>query len=166
MIGEYQMNGLPPGSYLVDVTDANGVLIGFSKTSGAAGVDNNSQADPYAVALGAGTSNFTADFGYLAAGTNTISGFTFFDVVGDGILNGTDTGIDAVTVYLYRDLDADGVLDATDPRIGVLSSGAAGELLLHESPVREASSSRWTSREPSSRARSRRHSSRPRESSR
>jgi hypothetical protein len=121
------MNGLPAGSYLVDVTDALNVLAGFSKTSGPSpGADNNSQADPYAVSLAAGTSNFTADFGYLAAGTNSITGVTFFDVVGDGILNGTDTGIDAVTVYLYRDLDADGVLDVTDPRIGVLSSDALG----------------------------------------
>jgi hypothetical protein len=126
VIGEYQMNGLPPGDYLVDVTDTLGVLTGFSKTNGAAGIDNNSQADPYAITLGAGTSNFTADFGYLAAGTNTLSGITFFDVVGDGILNGTDTGIDGVTVYLHRDLDADGVLDVTDPRVGVLTSDATG----------------------------------------
>jgi uncharacterized repeat protein (TIGR01451 family) len=127
IIGEYQMNGLPPGNYLVDVTDTMGALAGFSKTAGAVGVDNNSQADPYAITLGSGTSNFTADFGYLAAGTNTIRGTTFFDVVGDGLLNGTDTGIDAVTVYLYRDLDGDGVLDVTDPRIGVLSSDINGE---------------------------------------
>ncbi len=127
VIGEYQMNGLPPGSYLVDVTDTMGVLAGFNKTTGAAGVDNNSQADPYAVTLAAGTSNFTADFGYLAAGTNAIRGTTFFDVVGDGIMNGTDTGIDSVTVYLYRDLDADGVLDVTDPRIGLLSSDVNGD---------------------------------------
>jgi uncharacterized repeat protein (TIGR01451 family) len=127
IIGEYQMNGLPPGDYLVDVTDTLGALTGFSKTTGAAGADNNSQADPYAITLGSGTSNFTADFGYLAAGTNTIRGTTFFDVVGDGLLNGTDTGIDAVTVYLYRDLDADGVLDVTDPRIGVLASDINGE---------------------------------------
>jgi hypothetical protein len=127
VIGEYQMNGLPPGSYLVDVTDTMGVLAGFSKTTGAAGFDNNSQADPYAITLGSGTSNFTADFGYLAAGTNALRGTTFFDVVGDGVMNGTDTGIDAVTVYLYRDLDADGVLDITDPRIGLLSSDVNGD---------------------------------------
>ncbi len=127
IIGEYQMNGLPPGIYLVDVTDTLGALTGFSKTAGAVGIDNNSQADPYAITLGSGTSNFTADFGYLAAGTNTIRGTTFFDVVGDGLLNGTDTGIDAVTVYLYRDLDADGVLDVTDPRIGLLSSDVNGD---------------------------------------
>jgi uncharacterized repeat protein (TIGR01451 family) len=127
VIGEYQMNGLPPGNYLVDVTDAFGALAGFSKTAGVAGVDNNSQADPYAVTLGPGTSNFTADFGYLAAGVNAIRGTTFFDVAGDGLFNGTDTGIDAVTVYLYRDLDADGVLDITDSRIGVLSSDVNGD---------------------------------------
>jgi len=126
VIGEYQMNGLPPGNYLVDVTDAFGVLTGFSKTTGTAGLDNNSQADPYAITLLSGTSNFTADFGYLAAGVNTLSGTTFFDVAGDGLFNGTDTGIDAVTVYLYRDLDGDGVLDPTDPRIGVQSSGLTG----------------------------------------
>ncbi len=135
IIGEYQMNGLPPGSYLVDVTDTLGVLVGFSKTSGAAGVDNNSQADPYAIALGAGTSNFTADFGYTGAGTNAIRGTTFFDVVGDGLFNGTDTGIDAVTVYLYRDLDADGILDITDPRIGLLSSDLNGDYAFSNLPA-------------------------------
>jgi uncharacterized repeat protein (TIGR01451 family) len=126
VIGEYQAFGLPPGDYLVDVTDANGVLAGFSKTSGVAGADNNSQADPYPITLASGASNFTADFGYLAAGTNTISGTTFFDVAGDGLFNGNDTGIGAVTVYLYRDLDGDGVLDATDPRIGLLATDASG----------------------------------------
>jgi len=134
VIGEYQMNGLPPGIYLVDVTDALGVLAGFSKTSGTAGVDNNSQADPYAITLGSGTSNFTADFGYLAAGTNTLSGTTFFDVVGDGVMNGTDTGIDAVFVYLYRDIDADGVLDVTDARIGLLSSDVNGDYAFSNLP--------------------------------
>jgi uncharacterized repeat protein (TIGR01451 family) len=126
VIGNYQMNGLPPGRYLVTVTDANGVLTGFTKTSGVAGLDNNSQAIPYAINLAAGTSNFTADFGYRTVGTSAIAGTAFFDVAADGILNGIDAGISSVAVYLYRDLDGDGVLDVTDPRIGVLSSNASG----------------------------------------
>ncbi len=134
VIGDYQFNGVPPASYLVVVTDTAGVLTGFDKTSGTVGVDNNSQPIPYLVNLAAGTSNFTADFGYLGAGTSAIQGTTFFDVVGDGVMNGADAGISAVTVYLYRDVDGDGVLEVTDPRIGVTSSAANGSYAFSNLP--------------------------------
>lgn len=126
VIGEYQLNGLPAASYLVDVTDRGGVLTGFTKTTGAAGADDNSQADPYAIVLAAGATDFTADFGYQGAGTNVVSGTTFFDAVGNGVLDGTDSGVDGVTVYLYRDIDGDGDLDPGDTRIGQVISSSGG----------------------------------------
>ena len=132
--GDYEFNGLPGADYLVDVTDTSGVLAGFTKTNGAAGVDNNSQADPYAITLAAGSTNFTGDFGYRAAGTNQLSGITFFDIAGNGIFDGLDNGVRDVSVYLYRDLDGDGVLDVGDPRIGFQLAGAAGNYLFDNMP--------------------------------
>ena len=47
------------------VSDTNAVLFDYTKSPlGAAGVNNNNQADPYAINLAPGGSNTTADFGY------------------------------------------------------------------------------------------------------
>ena len=64
--GAYLFSGLPTtgGNYVVDVTDTASVLTGWWHSLGTAGVDNNSQPDPYAVTLTPGAPNNTADFGY------------------------------------------------------------------------------------------------------
>ena len=124
--GQYTFDSLPAGTYLVDVTDTAGVLTGFTKTSGTAGTDDNSQTDPYQVTLTSGSpNNLTADFGYSAAADLTISGITYFDLNGDGTVTAVeDFGVNEVTVLLFRDLDGDGVLDGSDVVIdSLLSSG-------------------------------------------
>ncbi|MBK7204113.1 SdrD B-like domain-containing protein [Candidatus Amarolinea dominans] len=63
--GNYLFSGVPGGRYLVHVSDTNAVLFDYTKSPlGAAGVNNNNQADPYAINLAPGGSNTTADFGY------------------------------------------------------------------------------------------------------
>ena len=64
--GNYLFANLAPGCYRVDVTDTGNVLSSFTKTSGAAGVNGNSQADPYdlTTTLSPCVGNLTADFGY------------------------------------------------------------------------------------------------------
>ena len=60
-------NGAGPAGadYIVDVTDEAGVLFGMWHSLGTKGVNNNSQADPYAVSISSGApNNLTADFGY------------------------------------------------------------------------------------------------------
>jgi uncharacterized repeat protein (TIGR01451 family) len=132
--GNYQFNGLPGGDYLVNVTDTGGVTTGFNLTSGAAGMDNNSQTNPYAMTLAAGSTSFVADYGYQAGGSNAISGRTFFDIDGNGIFDGLDNGVRDVSVFLYRDLDGDGVLDVGDPQIGFLLSDTTGSYLFDNMP--------------------------------
>ncbi|MEM8930060.1 MAG: SdrD B-like domain-containing protein, partial [Acidobacteriota bacterium] len=121
--GEYEFVGLLPEDYLVDVTDTAGVLTGTTKTSGTAGVDDNSQADPYAVTLTlANPSNDTADFGYQATTPRTISGTAFEDDNSDAAQNGGEAGVPGGPVILYLDLAGDGVLDAVDPQIATTAT--------------------------------------------
>ena len=54
--GEYEIKSLPPGDYIVDVTDDNGVLADFTATSGTPDVNDNAQADPYSFTLVTSTS--------------------------------------------------------------------------------------------------------------
>ena len=131
--GEYVFNGLPDGDYLVDVTDEVGVLNGFTKTSGTADTNNNSQADPYAVTVGGGSVE-TADFGYQAGTNFDILGTAFFDVDGNGIEDPVDFGVEEVEVYLYIDLDGDGVIDPEDPRIGTTTVDSNGNYLFEDLP--------------------------------
>ena len=69
--GGYLFSGLPMddgggnAQFVVDVTDTAGVLVGYWHSLGTAGLNNNSQVDPYAVTLTPGApNNLTADFGY------------------------------------------------------------------------------------------------------
>lgn len=134
--GNYEFKGLPPAKYLVDVTDRSGVLTGLTKTSGALGVDNNSQADPYSVTLTSGApSNFTADFGYTTVQNPlSIAGSTFEDKDSDGYYDPTDVLASNVLVFLYRDLDNDGRLDPGDPLIGVTRSDTNGDYIFTNLP--------------------------------
>ncbi|HEY1012098.1 MAG TPA: SdrD B-like domain-containing protein, partial [Herpetosiphonaceae bacterium] len=126
--GYYEFAGLPLGSYIVDVTDTRGILAGYTKTAGAANTDNNSQADPYAFTLTAGSpNNNAADFGYRATTPFAINGTVFKDLNQNAALDGTESRFSRVTVYLYSDLDGDGVIDPGEPLIGTtVTTGALG----------------------------------------
>ncbi len=129
--GQYGFEGLPVGSFLVDVVETSSALTGFSKTTGPnPGTNDNSQSDPYVVVLTTSTSirNDTADFGFQATGTAySITGITFEDVNNNGAFNsGTDKPTSSVLLYLYRDLDGDGVLDPGEPLIDQTVSGSTG----------------------------------------
>jgi hypothetical protein len=65
--GDYSFVGLPAGTYAVTVTDVFNVMLGYDKTvlGPVPGADNNHQAQPYTVVLGANGVNLTADFGYI-----------------------------------------------------------------------------------------------------
>ncbi len=116
--GQYTFTGLPAGKYLVDVTDKYGVLAGFTKTSGTAGADNHSQADPYPVELtltgGVVSSNFTADFGYdVPVNPLTISGIVFGDTNNNGSWATGEPLIPGATLSLYRVVDGEWFLIGT-----------------------------------------------------
>ena len=105
--GMYLFTNLPvddgsgnPVAYVVDVTDAAGLLLGYWHSLGAPGTDDNSQADPYAVVLSSGApSNLTADFGYyveLAA----IGNRTWLDENDNGIQDPGEANVAGVKVKL------------------------------------------------------------------
>lgn len=132
--GQYLFDGLLTDNvnYLVRPATTNPVLTGYTKTSGTAGQDNNSQAVPYAVQLtSAVPTNLTADFGYRATAPFTLSGTTFRDVNNNGgtvatYETGTDEILSFVPVFLYDDLNGDGILDVGEPLIASQLSDADG----------------------------------------
>ena len=93
--GYYLFTGVAPGSYVVDVTDANGVLAGYTLTVGS--VDPT---PPFFAA--AGDVLLDKDFGYFnGTGTlHSISDRVWFDANRNGILDGGESGIGGVTVTL------------------------------------------------------------------
>lgn len=132
--GEYTFLGLPDGAYLVDVLGSSAVLSGFSKTSGSAGVDNNSQADPYPISISGGVGTNAADFGYAADTPLEISGSVFIDGDVDGFRKSSEIGAENATVKIHRDLDGDGVLDPEDPLVGETLSDADGQYAFGDLP--------------------------------
>ena len=110
------------------------MLQGFNKTTGAADVNNNSQADPYLVILttagGVVSSNNTADFGYTApAAGYSISGTVFNDVNNNGVDNSREPPIPGTTVYLYRQLP-----DGSLVLIGTTVANGIGDYLFTDLP--------------------------------
>jgi len=105
----YLFTGVPAGNYLVHVSDTAGVLVDYARGPlGAAGVDGNSQSDPYASALAAGATHLAADFGfYRAAGlmTGVIGNQVWGETDGDGLFAAPsgDLGVAGVTVALLQD---------------------------------------------------------------
>jgi protocatechuate 3,4-dioxygenase beta subunit len=97
--GVYLFTSLPAGSYVVDVTDSAGLLHGYWHSLGAAGADNNSQVDPYAVSLAAGGENLSADFGYYVEPA-CLGNFAWYDEDEDGLQGATESGFDGVPVQL------------------------------------------------------------------
>ena len=98
--GCYLFAGLSPDKYLVDVTDANGVLAGLTHPLGP-----QSQSDPFAVTLAAGQTYRDADFGYRKAptpGTAVVGDTVWWDSNQNGVLDPGEAGIPGVTVNLVR----------------------------------------------------------------
>ncbi len=129
--GEYAFTGLVPGDYIVDVTDTAGVTAGFTLTDGGMpGVDNTSQADPYAVTLtDIAPNNETADFGYFLAAGNDISGTIFEDADEDGLYDQPDElPVMGVTVDLFR------VVDGMTVFIGTTTADVNGDYSFTDLP--------------------------------
>ena len=110
----YLFSGLPVddgggnAQFVVDVTDTAGVLVGYWHSLGTAGLNNNSQIDPYAVTLTPGApNNLTADFGYYIL-PGAVGNRVWLDdqepgtnaTDGNGIQNAGEPGIANVKVTL------------------------------------------------------------------
>ncbi len=106
--GAYLFNNLPAGNYTVRVTRPAGTDQSYDASGSL--VDDTST-----LVLAAGANNLLQDFGYFGRGT--IGDTVFFDINGDGIMNGQDVGIPGVAVQLNGDLDLDGTPDYTSNMI-------------------------------------------------
>ncbi len=96
--GGYVFTGLGPGTYYVDVTDANGKLTGLDHI-----VANQSQPDPTGpIVLTGGTVYKDADFGYVHPdnGKAIVGDTVWIDANGDGIQQPGEPGIPGVTVNI------------------------------------------------------------------
>ena len=98
--GLYLFTDVLPGTYQVEVTDNNGVLTGLSLT---VGPDSNPN-PTVGFSVVAGDVILDKDFGYFAAGLNSIGDTVWFDANRNGLLDGAETGIGGVTVNLLGPL--------------------------------------------------------------
>jgi hypothetical protein len=125
--------------FVVDVTDDAGVLAGYWHSLGTAGLDDNSQVDPYAVTLTPGApGNLTADFGYYVQ-PGALGNYVWIDENTNGIQDADEPGLDDAAVTLEIDYpDGTSVtlvtLSGDDPGTPGVEQGwyAFGNLLLDE----------------------------------
>jgi len=76
-----------------------------------------------------GNTDLYNDFGYKITGAsnNTISGYVYGDENSDQTFQGSESGLNAVTVYLYQDVDDDGVYtEGVDDVISSTTTDADG----------------------------------------
>ena len=80
------------------------MLNGYWHSLGTSGLDNNSQADPYAVTIGNGEPliDYTADFGYYVEPAS-VGNYVWLDSDEDGLQDSGEAGIDGVDVTLVID---------------------------------------------------------------
>ncbi len=115
--GDYSFEGLPDGTYTVDVTDDANILGDYWKSEGTnPGADNNSQMDTNTVSVSGGSTDTTSDFGYYTDGAS-LGNFVWSDDNNDGIQDAGEAGIEGVVVTLditYPDGTVVTLTDTTD----------------------------------------------------
>lgn len=120
---------------------SGGVLNGFAATGegdpGAAcgvGCDNSISAS-----VTGGADNNTVDFGYNTA-SYPVSGRVWNDngagggVAGNGVQDGTEPGIQNVTVTLYKDTNNNGIADPGEPVFATTTTNANGDYTFNGVP--------------------------------
>jgi len=117
--GNYFFSGLTAGNYCVDAPapGSGGVPAAYTLTTGN---------DPTTVTLATDEQRLNVDFGYRPGGAGSIGDKVFEDVASDGVFDGSDVGINGVTVNLYEDTNGNGVIDAGQDVLIATTTTAGG----------------------------------------
>ena len=129
--GRYAFTRLGRGSYVVDVTDTNGILTGYSLTVGP-----QSQTDPSSsIDLPLQEEYFDADFGYAPTDTSTaaVGDFVWLDADQDGIQDLGEPGIANVTLDLIG-AGPDEQFGTADDTTQTSTTSASGSYLFSSLP--------------------------------
>lgn len=102
--GQYLFAGLDAGDYIVDVTDTNGVLTGYTNTT-----SNDSHA---VTGLEVDIPYFDADFGYRPS-YSFLGDYVWYDADSDGVQDADEQGIPGVTVTLSGNSSGTATTDAS-----------------------------------------------------
>ena len=113
--GNYLFTNLFPEQYSVSI-DETTLPAGMTQSTNPvfSGADLGNQSQPYAITLGLGEQNLTADFGYEYgdpngnSGTGAIGDYVWIDTNGDGVQDNGEAGLGGVEVSIYYDSDGDG----------------------------------------------------------
>ena len=98
--GDFLFEGLPDGTYTVDVVDTANILLGWWHSLGPdQNADKHSKTDPYTVSVAGGEINTTADFGYYLV-IAEVGDYVWYDINGNGIQDGGEPGLANVRVRL------------------------------------------------------------------
>ncbi len=104
--GNYTFEGIPDGTYTVEVTDVYEVLSNQWHSLG-----SDSENDPVSVTL-SGTNITDIDFGYYTQ-PGALGNYVWDDVDGNGLQNSGESGLSGVIVILEIDYNNDGTTDIT-----------------------------------------------------
>jgi hypothetical protein len=109
--GNYSFTNVAPGTYTVSV-DSGTLPAGFNPTFDRDGIGTPNQAS---VTVAAGDNLVNVDFGYRATPKISLGDRVWSDADGDGVQDGTETGLNGVTVQL---LNSGGTVIATQVTAG------------------------------------------------
>ena len=114
--GNYSFTGIPSGSYTVEVTDNQSILLGYWHSEG-----TNSKSDPIVVDVTLGNAT-GIDFGYYSQGA-AIGNLVWLDYNGDGIQDSDEPGLEGATISLSIDYNNDSNPDV----LAVVKTGLTGD---------------------------------------
>lgn len=139
--GNYSFTALPAGTWIVVVDqgdpDFTGAYTSLSQTQDPDQAGVCTTCDGKASVTTNGTAAVTTtDFGYRPIGFGSIGDRVWNDANGNGLQDGTESGLINVTVTLYEDSNANGVIDAGDAVVGTTASDSTGAYHFYNLPVR------------------------------
>ena len=129
------------GRYLFDCLAAGVYTVRIVTSTLPSGLTNTKDPDDLSpgdsessVSLGVGSSDIDQDFGYRALGVGSIGNLVWEDRNANGTRDGTESGVDGVTVDLYHDANGNCLLDAGDEMLGRTTTSGGGVYLFDDLP--------------------------------